>query len=51
MWKVLRKLWIWIDQHLQEDHAEFEGPIKERIPWWEQVVGHLFDVSGVISLS
>lgn len=50
VWTALQDLWVWMDQELDEDRADFDGPIADRKAWWEQMVGRLMTTCGPLSL-
>ncbi|KAE9378263.1 hypothetical protein N431DRAFT_461797 [Stipitochalara longipes BDJ] len=51
VWEALKSLWEWIDTELIEDANDFDGPIGQRTPWWEQMVDRLTTTSGLLSLA
>ena len=50
VWTALKELWNWIDLEVIEDDVGFDGPIKDRTGWWEQMVERLMSTCGILSL-
>jgi len=40
-----------MDAELDEDQADFDGPISLRKAWWEQMVEKLMSIAGQLSLA
>lgn len=50
VWASIQKCWDWMDNELQEQAFDEDQPIKERQPWWEEMVDRVVKDSGVLSL-
>ena len=49
-WRALNDIWQWLDNDLQEDSVDNSRPMRERLAWWELMVGRIMANEGRISL-
>ncbi len=51
VWLVVKSLWQWMENSLFNETYNEGVPIGQRRAWWEEMVGHLIEQEGWVSLT
>lgn len=51
VWKAVQTIWEWMDAEIVDHVFNESTPIEDRRAWWEEMVEHIVETIGWISLT